>query len=320
MSAFPDIDHGHLLGPACARGHIEIVKYLLRTVKEENIALNDIKVAICQACIHGHLNIVKIFLKKSIKLPGWCVIHAVEQGHRDIVQYIISNYHMEKNELLDTLYGILHKACEVGDLEIFQYVFLHFEKIGHRFPRERSYRTLLSLCCMHDGFEMLKFLKEKGFTLEKEKDEALITAIKGNGLKTVKYLIEEKADISQKKDELSWYFSRYGKIETLDYLVENKMVDITYGMLLDSFTRKNEDIVNYLINKGVHKGLGECLELACQNGMFRSVKHIVGLGVEIRQNNDAAFKKAQGHQKIIDYLKKKVLFKAEARTSEKQDN
>lgn len=211
-----------LFGRVCGSGNAKMVKFFIKTYKE-NIELNT---GLKNACLCGNLDIVKILVNKGAHNLDSGLINACLKGNIEIVKYMT-----HKGALASGNGNIFYSACIGGNMEIINYMI------------ENGFNNLalwdLGLCgaCQGGHMDIINHMIEKGAN---NWNEALSAAVKPGvnmissiyksegaarllkQLEIIKYIIQKGALNFNTGDGLCLYCACYGgDIDFVKFLIKN---------------------------------------------------------------------------------------------------
>ncbi|CAI8044921.1 Ankyrin-3 [Geodia barretti] len=166
-------EHGGatLFHTACARGHLDVARYLstLRAV-ETDAPRKDGSTPLMAACFYGHLPILKFLVEElhcEPQVPVSCsaegsLLHIAlsKNDKADIVRYLVSECGLDPNALRKYGETPVHVACSTGNLEVVKYL---GEELGCSLEvQDETGDTPLHLSSQNNHADVVKFLIERG--------------------------------------------------------------------------------------------------------------------------------------------------------------
>lgn len=143
-----------------------------------------------QACIKGNFKRVKSLVENKASVDGNCVSLASQNGHRNIVRYLIDN----KADIHSGNDLCISSASEHGNINLVKY--LVEQKADIRVNNNLS----LILACINGHLEMVKYLVENKADVHARQEQPIRLACTNN-LNIVSYLVANGADISNISDK-----------------------------------------------------------------------------------------------------------------------
>lgn len=268
----PEKNYYKVLYKASEKGHIEVIKYLIRQ-KPDLLKLRvDEKVpgrgtvggeALKLASENGNLDVVKYLVKQGVRIIPRALELASGAGHFDIVKYFIEQGFDVNNsvavnnasegghsDIIKYLVGIganinegnLMYAISKGHLDIVKYFVEGCGFIGAGIPIEA-----LVFASTQGRLDMVKYLIERGSYIH---GSSLFAASKGGHLNVVKYLIEEH-ELEIHKNVLR-VASKEGHLEILKFLIKNyKSGNLNNDILKDAAQKGHLNVVKYLVEQNL---------------------------------------------------------------------
>ncbi|KAJ7049850.1 ankyrin repeat-containing domain protein [Mycena amicta] len=231
----------------------------------------DWSTVMAHAAEQGHLDIVRYVVEKGVEVNGGDALrYAAEKGHVEIVCFLV-----DKGADVKQGYPLPYAAAK-GHLEI---VRILVEKGADINQAAKGH------------LEIVRILVEKGADIN-QGDPLYHAAVKGH-LEIVRILVEKGADINQ---------AAKGHLEIVRILVE-KGADINQGYALPHAAAKGHlEIVHILVEKGADINQGDPLYHAAVKGHLEMVRILVDKGADVNRGyalEDAAHK---GHLEILRFL------------------
>ena len=212
---------GNLLHIIAMNGYDKIAKYILEENKDKGIQ-EQVEAAVKAkdefnrsplhyACENGHLNIVKYLIEKqnvnkeAKDRDGWTPLYcACENGHLNVVQYLIEKQNVNKEAKDDKDRTPLHYACANDQLDVVSYL-IEKQHVNKEATDEDDY-TPLHYACENGHLNIVKYLIEQQHVNKEAKDEDGRTPLhlacrQNDHLNVVKYLIEKQNVNIEAKDE-----------------------------------------------------------------------------------------------------------------------
>ena len=298
---------------ASKNGHLEVVKYLVANGSPMYDISNDFT-AFSLAIENGHDDIAKYIKDISI------FIDSANTGDFDQVKKYI-----EKGIPVDSLVDFdtaLTVASENGHLEIVQYLIDNGAKVNGTRPYRGIGDTALSIASQNGHFEIVKVLIKAGAKVNLDDrlgGTALMGASENGHVKIVKLLIDNGADINAKtyKYSTALIMSKNYKVSKL--LLDNGADVKVYNNLGYTALYGVTDIklAKLLIDKGadlnatlVNDGSTPLIE-AVRNNNFKIVKLLVESGADMSIKDYEEMTALQiacnlEHKEICNYLKKPI--------------
>ena len=163
-------EHGGatLFHTACARGHLDVARYLstLRGV-ETDAPRKDGSTPLMAACFNGHLPILKFLVEElhcEPQVPVSCsaegsLLH-IACSNNDIVRYLVSECGLDPNAPRKYGETPVHVACSTGNLEVVKYL---GEELGCSLEvQDETGDTPLHMSSQNNHVNVVKFLIERG--------------------------------------------------------------------------------------------------------------------------------------------------------------
>jgi len=282
---------------AVKAGHLEIIQFFIENIFNKSDIIACGKWAIVAAAKHNHLHIIKYFVENScifnnfienndfigpynrygpfgvfgprepIQIYNKAFYHASDQGHLDVIKYLINFVDIQSNEnwavigaaaqghldivkyLCDAGANVrdrnelaLSLASEHGHLEVVKYLIedAHDKSNIHAYDdyalRYASYRGHL---------KVVKYLCEMGANIHAYEDWSIIYAALNGRLKVVKYLCEMGANIHINNNYALRWAIKYGHLNVVKYICE-KNINIENIYLKIAINNNHTEIVEYL--------------------------------------------------------------------------
>ncbi len=262
LSLYPHAD----AADAIKYGNLPVVRHLLSSATAVNI--NHIRCA----CENGHLDIVKYLVSlriDSMNSDSWIVIYigfikvASSSGHLDIVKYLMSL----RPDL--TINGYTQDAVSHGHLNIVKYF------ISLR-PDQIDIDKIIHIASEHGQLEIVKYAVSIGADWTSGNNYAIRWAATNGHLNVVKYLVSLGAITDN--NAFKWACAK-GHLEVVKYL-----------MLLRTYDAVLTDTYN------------DALRHACEYGQLEIVKYLISIGADWRSNCIFQCAGGYGHLEIVKYL------------------
>ena len=255
---------------ACIGGHLEMVQYLLETMKmNPNIKCKKEKSGFHYACEHGHLQIVEYLYDKcdsnETSLENYYPIHYAVR-HLNIIKYLVKKMDEKKkgeetNTILDTLSDngtILHKAVIYEIHDVIDYLIEQGVDIN---ALNYANETALFLASEIGNIRIMEKLIEKGanpnianITLM----TPLLISICNNHMESIQLLLENGAEHfcdATNSSPLHWAVA-CGNIDIVKLLIKDG-ADLESKDFEDKtplhISIENIEILKYLIDCGADK-------------------------------------------------------------------
>nr|XP_042905260.1 uncharacterized protein LOC107454385 [Parasteatoda tepidariorum] len=258
---------------AAEKGHLEIVKILIRNGANASAEVYDIGSKYCHiASKFGRRNILEFFFSEGgnaneTDKVGWTLLHyAAENNDVDFVEYIVdngANIHAESN---DTGMKPIHIASQSGCGKVLDYF-------------------------LFKGVDV-DTVNKLGYT-------SLHLAASEGKLETVEVLLKHKANIhaaDEDGNQAIHFSSKFGHRDVLNFLLHNgsNVQDVSenfYTPLHFAALNGNLDVILDLIENGANINAkikyGESsLHLAVKSGNVNVVKYFLDLGLKINDKDD----------------------------------
>ena len=209
-------DHGgtSLFSTACARGHVDVVRYLSSLQGVETATQRkDGSTPLMAACFYGHLPVVKFLVEElhcEPQVPVSCsaegsLLHIAcsNNSGADVVRYLVSHCGLDPSSPRQYGETPMHVACGRGNLEVVRYL---SEDLGCSAEvQDETGDTPLHVSSQNNHHKVVKFLIEKGYkvnTPNKNGFTPLILACRYGKHEAAKLLLElGRADPNYHNDE-----------------------------------------------------------------------------------------------------------------------
>ncbi|XP_042910939.1 alpha-latrocrustotoxin-Lt1a-like isoform X2 [Parasteatoda tepidariorum] len=241
-------------------GNIEMVQYFLsrgadlRGLDFERKTFYDLAVE------NGHKNIVEyIFKNITISRPQLDEVSckAIASGQLDIIKYL-----MEQNEISC---DPLQTAASEGQLDIVKYL---LEEAAYHVNENRNGQTALCNAMKKGHYDVVRYLVSKRAEIDRDcsigskKYTPLIYVIEYKNIEIFKFFVDSISDINRKdifKNTPLYYSSFLNCSECVEYLIENRTAEINAlnsnnDTALDAaYAKQNLEIAFYLERLGATK-------------------------------------------------------------------
>lgn len=280
---------------AAKKGHLDIVRYLIKKSNPNNVS-TIIPEALRLAAIHGHFDVLKCLAEidvkdaknvKSMRINAnnsEALRVSAYYGHFEIVKYLVENgANVDANDN-----EALINAAQAGHFNIVQYLVQHGAKIN------ANDNEALINAAQAGHLNIVEYLTLKGLNINAIDNRAL------------NYALVAVIDVYKKND------GKTGKvyIPIIRYLINNGAnVNIKNGYALRTITKYGDvSDVQYLISKGanIHVNNDEALSNAISAGNIDLIKYLVTQGAilntdkyNVRTLQNVA---KEGDDKLIQYL------------------
>ncbi len=232
-----------LLRKAAENGYLDIVMFLVENVPNIH-NFNDVFDA---AIVKGHLEIVKYLLKNVRELDinwqdDYFIKLAAENCHLDIVKYLYEN---GANISAENYYTLRYSAKN-GCLEVVKYLL----ELGADIHAEHDDALLLALKNGH--LDVVKYLVSKGAKLRIIDDSLLEYLLQKSYYNIITYLISIDINITPISNKLLKSIINIGDLNKVKYLMENRGKN-RYNLtdaLTHAVDKKQYEIAKYLMSIG----------------------------------------------------------------------
>ena len=291
-----DKNMNNILHVTCSGGHVDMVKYVLKTLKVDIESRSKQEMTPIMIAAHrGHLEVL-IFLANSgsnltvTVSDKYNILHlACFGGHVHVVKHILDKMLTDIESKADT--GWTPVMCAVRNSQISVVEFLVGR--GCNLHRTDDFKnTLLHIACMSDNVDMIKYI----LTLAKiGKDSRgayewtpVMTAASFGHMSVVKYLVSIRCDLSTQDSQgnnILHAACMSGKVDIVRYIISQINIEKDsrgahkQTPLMTAVSFGHMTVVKYLVSIGcdlsVHDNEGNnILHVACRGGNVDMVKYI----------------------------------------------
>jgi ankyrin repeat protein len=284
----------------CEKGHLFIVKYLVKYLLEKKIDMQArVKDALQEAAKNGHLNVVKYLLKREADInenrknfPS-ALVYACRNNHIAVIKYLIDQgADIHANNDLSLLWSIEYS----NDIITVKYLVEHGSIVNSEH---------LKKACEKGNLEIVGYLVERGAVINQKCIE--YAGYSGN-LDVVKYLVEKGQNIKSNNYEALKYVCCAGHKHLIQYFVESGTdINKDYYAFKNCIKRKHIEAIKYLIQAGISQNFkNRGLITAAKHGYFPIVKLLVEYGANVHFSDDKAIGLANSlyYEDIAHYLNK----------------
>uniref|UniRef100_A0A1I8GKI4 ANK_REP_REGION domain-containing protein n=1 Tax=Macrostomum lignano TaxID=282301 RepID=A0A1I8GKI4_9PLAT len=279
-----------LSSPACCKeaaesaassGHLEVVKFLVKTVADQSKRGQCCKEAAESAASRGHLEVVK-FLVKTV----------ADQSERDQCCKKAAKF-----------------AASKGHLQIVEFL---VETVADQSERDQCCKGTAKFAALSAHLEVVQFLVEK-VTDQSEKNQCCKNAAKfaarNGNLEVVKFLVKTVADQSE-RDQCCKGAAKFAALsahlEVVNFLVETVADQKVVKFLLEKFAQQSER----------DKSCKEAAESASRNGHLEVVKFLVNTIADQSERDQCCKEAAEsasrnGHLEVVKFLVKTIADQSE---------
>lgn len=277
------------LAYACLYNYTPLIHYLLKQLKQQNIPYNIDKVLIY--CIKGNnIEFLTFFLsQEQEKDYSFLLTEAIIQNNFEIIKLLIQDLKSKNkffsNRVIDTAIDINRN---VDNLNIIDYLITNYTINNDELPYDFTYG--LYSATITGNLNIIKYFINKLKELNKEIPwmGALDGAINGGNLEVVYYLIEQ---IMLNNPNVNWNSSLSSAVGTENIELINLFINLSrqqdtpidWEKCLESATfTENMSLITFCIQQarqdGVILNYNNALITAAQNGNLRFVRLFVELG------------------------------------------
>lgn len=244
---------------ACNNGETDIVKLLLKYGADPNIQEYNDFTALMDACSKGYKEIVKILLENgadpNIKALRFstevsALTLATDFGYDDIANMLVAHgasYKIEPEQIISRIYK------GTSDSQIINYLKYNFSISNI----EDNRLHIFSALCDRNRIEVIKWLFDNGYSINKEKYESkntpesnapLIICLRYNRFELFKYLLNKISDINGFYNSRSINLLKYiYRIEELKLIIK-KGYEFKYKIAIEASIKKATEIWHDRIN------------------------------------------------------------------------
>ncbi len=232
------------------------------------------------ACTKGYLDIVKLLIfdkKMNVSGTTYYVNLASEHGHIDIVKLLVEN---GADITSDATNECLRRASEKGYIEIVKYLIDNGVDVSIKYDR-----SLLD-AILFGHFEIAKLLVENGADINKNGNIALEYAVRSSNIDIVKYLLDNGSGVRGYSDGPIQKASMEGYYEIAKLLVENGAVKhsvVASECLKVAAKNGHYDIVKLMLDNGADVSITDnyAIRNASKNGYMDVVELLKKYGAEL---------------------------------------
>jgi len=149
---------------ACIKGHLDIVKLLIKTIPSINVTYKN-NIVFRLSCFHGHMNIVKWFMENTDvdihSNQNHAIQWACEHNHSEIVKLLMSHISFEKTT---------------------------FKSSHNQYRKQLLFNKCMYILIIHDRIELLIWFYEN-YDLEYQLNNYFALACENGKLSICKYFI-----------------------------------------------------------------------------------------------------------------------------------
>ena len=279
------------------KDNLDVVKYFVEKQCDLTEKDHSGRTLLQNASERGHINVVKYLLKSNQSIldnKGITALHlAAEKGHLDVVCYLVKEFNCDPRYCCGFGFNPHKIAAIKGQWDIV--IFFATEKKCDSNVDDAEGRTALHHYIEEGKLEIVKKivneLQADPSILDKDGKVPLhVAAIKGN-LEIVRYLVEERqcdAMLKTKSGNASLNFAALnGHLNIVQYLIHEKHCNPTEGgwqgrtPLHDASQGGHLNVVRYLVEKkGVDPSCTDfknatALHYASRNGHLQVVKYLI---------------------------------------------
>lgn len=282
---------------ACYKGHLPMVKFLLKAGADQEHKTDEMHTALMEASMDGHVDVAKLLLDSGaqVNMPTDSfespLTLAACGGHVELAQLLISRG-AALEEVNDEGYTAIMEASREGHEDMVQLLIQKGCSVNAK--TEETQETALTLACCGGFLEVVEQLVEGGAKIELGSSTPLMEAAQEGQIEVVKYLIEKGADVkaTTKSDDTALHFAcEQGHTDIAEILL-NSNADLEYKTecgrtpLMKASRAGHLCTVQFLIGQGANvnnvtnNNDHSVLSLACSYGHTNVVETLLCQGAD----------------------------------------